>query len=120
MGRPLFQFGVWFTLCACTGCLNPLTTRLPTWNIGSPEAEKKEYERFDPFPDSAGAPDTYARPRAYVKQREPSRRAIEFNQGKPLPSYPAYPGYAPPPYGPPVYSPPNSGLGSEYPNVVQP
>jgi hypothetical protein len=95
-----------------------MTTRLPTWNIGSPEAEKKAYEQFDPFPDVSTGPNTFSRPRGFTQQREPSRQAIEFNQKRrpsSIPGYPVYPGNPGPDLGTP-----NSNLGSDYPYVVQP
>ncbi|MEX0728853.1 MAG: hypothetical protein WEB58_08205 [Planctomycetaceae bacterium] len=118
MRRQGIHIGWLLGVCAVSGCLNPMTTRLPTWNAGSPEAEKKSYEQFDPFPDVNAGPNTYSRPRGYTQQREPSRRAIEFNQTPARPSVPGYPIY--PGYPGPDLGTPNSGLGSDYPNVVTP
>ncbi len=59
------------------GCLNPMTTRLPTLATGDPRAEKRSLERFDPFPSTTEGPATYSRPRGFIEQRSEIRRTRE-------------------------------------------
>lgn len=59
------------------GCVTPMTTRLPTFATGSPKAERKMFERDDPFPSATNGPETYARPRGFTDQRTEIRSMRE-------------------------------------------
>jgi hypothetical protein len=69
-----------------SGCLNPQTTRFPTWRTQFPSAENESYERQSPFPDPDLGPDTEAVPRDYDRPRSLERRAAEQRllQGVPV------------------------------------
>jgi hypothetical protein len=60
-----------------TGCFNSGLTRLPGFESGQPQVEKRSYERHDPFPDELSAPDMQVRPREFSNQRSEPRRALE-------------------------------------------
>ncbi len=59
------------------GCATPVTTRLPTFATGSPNAERKAFERDDPFPSASNGPETYSRPRGFTEQRSEIRSMRE-------------------------------------------
>jgi hypothetical protein len=59
------------------GCASPYTTRLPTVGINPPLAEKRAYERHDPFPNERIGPDTQTRPLGFVDPRTEDRKALE-------------------------------------------
>lgn len=89
-----------------TGCLNPMTTRLPEIAPRDTRVELRSLARHDPFPDPDLGPDTFARPRGFENERPQPRRLYEERllQGqqpefaRPMPSMP--------------------GAAREYPNVV--
>jgi hypothetical protein len=91
----------------CCGCATPWTTRLPTLAFGSPRAEKRAYERHDPFPVEELGPDTQTRPRGFIEPRTEERKAMESQinnlqpeSASPFPNVPM--------------------TGSTYPDVVSP
>jgi hypothetical protein len=59
------------------GCFSDKFTRLPAFETGQPQVEKRSFERHDPFPDRLSAPDTQVRPRGFDNQRTEPRRALE-------------------------------------------
>ena len=59
------------------GCFNAGSTRLPTFETGQPQVEKRSFERHDPFPDELSGPDMQVRPRGFSNQRTEPRRALE-------------------------------------------
>lgn len=65
-----------FLLTTC-GCLNPMTTRLPSFYSANPQVEGYEYQRQDPFPDPDIAPDGGSRPPDFQRPRTESRKAAE-------------------------------------------
>ncbi len=75
-----------FVCCSMAGCLNPQTTRFPTWQAWFPAAENEAYERQSPFPDPDLGPDTETAPRGYDRPRSVDRRAAEQRlfQGVPV------------------------------------
>lgn len=59
------------------GCLNPQTTRFPSWYAWFPAAENEAYEGQYPFSDPDIGPSTDANPRGYERPRSTARRAAE-------------------------------------------
>lgn len=64
-------------LLANIGCINPMTTRLPSFYTANPQIEGFEFQRQDPFPDPDIAPDGGSRPPDFQRPRTPSRKAAE-------------------------------------------
>lgn len=64
------------TISSMPGC-NPMTTRYPTPPLGNSLAERRAFERHDPYPLEDLGPDTFTRPRAYIEPRDEARRAAE-------------------------------------------
>ena len=64
------------TVC---GCLNPMTTRLPTLGLPPEPVERTSLERFDPFADPDLGPDTESRPRAFQQNLDNQRRQFGTN-----------------------------------------
>jgi hypothetical protein len=60
-----------------SGCVNPINTRLPTFNTPPPVVEKESYRIHDPFPDEELGPDTMTRPRGFVEPRAEPRKTLE-------------------------------------------
>jgi hypothetical protein len=69
--------GLAATCLLMTGCFSDAFTRLPAFESGQPQVEKRSYERHDPFPDVLSAPDMQVRPREFSNQRSEPRRALE-------------------------------------------
>lgn len=60
-----------------TGCLNPMTTRLPELQARDPRVELRSMARHDPFADPDIGPDTQVRPRGFETERTMPRRIYE-------------------------------------------
>lgn len=60
-----------------SGCVNPMTTRLPTLATVDPRVEKRSFERHDPLPSKTAGPETFSRPRGFIEQRSEIRRTRE-------------------------------------------
>lgn len=76
MPAAIGRIGLFAAVLGCCGC-SPYTTRLPTFGFGPPLAEKRAYERNDPFPNEELGPDTYTRPRGFVEPRTEERKSLE-------------------------------------------
>jgi hypothetical protein len=61
---------------ACTGCLNPAYTRLPTLSWNPADVELRSYEFHDPLPDRDMAREV-ERPRGFGTPRAEPRRILE-------------------------------------------
>ncbi len=77
MAAVTFRVGLSAALLMSAGCVSPFTTRLPTLGFNAPLAEKRAYERHDPFPNEDFGPDTQTRPRGFVEPRNEERKALE-------------------------------------------
>ena len=77
------------------GCLNPRTTRFPTWYVGDPRVEQRALERHDPFPSRTMGPETNVRPQGHINQRSDIRRLNEENALRGLDQRRIPPGSAP-------------------------
>ncbi|MEP3478744.1 MAG: hypothetical protein ABJZ55_05810 [Fuerstiella sp.] len=64
------------SLASC-GCINPMTTRLPSFYASNPQLENLEFQQQDPYPDPNIAPDGGSRPPDFQRPRTPSRQAAE-------------------------------------------
>ena len=61
-------------LCVCcSGCINPMFTRLPSYWTYHPTSEARAYEQQDPFPDPDIGPEVSSRPRGYDRPRTVKR-----------------------------------------------
>lgn len=60
-----------------SGCFSSDQTRLPSWGVNSPNVERREYQKHDPYPDTSYGPDLQTRPREFSTQRTETRRAVE-------------------------------------------
>lgn len=81
-GEILFIVGSFAML---SGCVSPLTTRLPTWMPGDPYIERQAALTKDPYPNSDFGPDVSFRPADYQNPRSEARSAKEkfFTWAKP-------------------------------------
>jgi len=83
-------------LCVCcSGCINPMFTRLPSYWTYHPTSEARAYEQQDPFPDPDIGPEVSSRPRGYDRPRTAPRKAAEQRLLYGAPNSPEYipPGY---------------------------
>ena len=77
MAAEILRFGLLAVVLMSCGCVSPFNTRLPTVANGPPLAEKRAYERHDPFPNEELGPRTFTRPRGFIWPRTEERKALE-------------------------------------------
>ncbi|MCC7424539.1 MAG: hypothetical protein IT428_30090 [Planctomycetaceae bacterium] len=75
--RRIGSYLVLASAVSVTGCLNPMTTRLPELAPRETRSELRSLARHDPFPDPDLGPDTFARPRGFENERPAPRRLYE-------------------------------------------
>lgn len=73
------------SLVLASGCVSPMTTRLPNLAAGDPYIERQAALTKDPFPDNRAGPDVSFRPADYQKPRSEPRQIKEkfFTWAKP-------------------------------------
>ena len=61
-----------------TGCQNTQETRFLSCIPRPPRVEARSYDLHDPFPDESIAPNTFTRPRGFIKPRTEQRKTNDL------------------------------------------